>query len=489
MSELVFKSISEMAKGLDSGQFTSAELTRAYMDRTAALDSKLNSFVHKNAEAALESAAASDARRAKGVSRGVLDGIPVGVKDALAVEGQPMACGSKMLANYVSPYTATCVKNIEDAGAVLWGRQNMDEFAMGSSCETSFFGPTRNPWDTQRVPGGSSGGSAAAVSAGFCAASLGSDTGGSIRQPAAFCGIVGMKPTYGLVSRYGLGAFASSLDQVGPLARSVEDAAIILEAIVSHDKKDSTSVRIEKPQYSKLLGDGSLKGKKIGVPKEYFTDALNSEVRAGVENSIKLCESLGAEIVEVSLPHTELAVPVYYVIATAEASSNFARFDGVRYGHRSAKATDATDLYFKSRAEGFGSEVKRRLILGTYVLSSGFYDAYYLRAQKTRTLIRDDFSKVFAQGVDVIMTPTSPMTAFKIGEKISDPVAMYMIDALTINANIAGLPALSLPCGFSADGLPIGLQMIGKPFGEAGLLSCAHAFEKVSPFKNAHPSL
>jgi len=486
--DIFFKSIRELAALLGSKEISAQELAKAYIARTSKLDPKLGAFLFADEALALEGAKRSDARRARNESLGVLDGIPLGLKDVLALENQPLTCASKILENYKSPYTATSVKNLEDAGAVFWGRLNLDEFAMGSSCENSAYKPARNPWDLERIPGGSSGGSAAAVAAGLCAAALGSDTGGSIRQPASHCGIVGLKPTYGLVSRYGLAAFASSLDQVGPFGRCVEDAAILLGAISSYDRKDSTSLKVQKTDYLAALSEGGLKGKKVGVPKEYFPTGIDKEVRAAVEKSIETCAKLGAEIVEISLPHTELAIPVYYIIATAEASSNLARYDGIRYTHRSAEASDITDLYYKSRAEGFGPEVKRRIILGSYVLSSGYYDAYYLRAQKVRTLIRRDFENAFAAGVDVIATPTSPTCAFKLGEKVSDPLSMYLSDIFTINVNLAGLPALSLPCGLSGGGLPIGLHLIGKPLDEKNLLSAAYAFEKSGNLACAKPA-
>ena len=483
---IFYKSVAELEKMLDAGEISSEELTKEYISRTRSVDGKVQAQLSNYEDSALAAARASDARRARGEKKGALDGMPVGLKDVLAVRGQKLTCASKMLENYVSPYTGTAMSKLEQAGAVFWGRLNLDEFAMGSSCENSAFKKTRNPWDLTRAPGGSSGGSAAAVAAGECACALGSDTGGSIRQPASFCGVVGVKPTYGLVSRFGLAAFASSLDQIGPFARTVEDAAILLGAIAGWDAKDSTSVKVDVPDYRASLSEDSLKGKVVGVPKEYFIDGIDQQVRAAVESGIDLCAKLGAEIRQISLPHTDLALPVYYIIATAEASSNLARYDGVRYTHRSARATDSTDLYFKSRAEGFGEEVKRRIILGSYVLSSGYYDAYYLRAQKVRTLIRADFGKAF-EDVDVIVTPTSPTTAFKIGERSSDPLSMYLSDIFTINVNLAGLPGLSVPCGFSSEGLPIGLQMIGRPFDEANLLSYAHAFERAAGICDRHP--
>ncbi|PWM28832.1 MAG: Asp-tRNA(Asn)/Glu-tRNA(Gln) amidotransferase GatCAB subunit A [Verrucomicrobia bacterium] len=486
--EIFYKSVAELESMLDAKRISAVELLREFMRRTEAVDDKVGAQLSNYAGQATAAAEASDARRAAGGKLGALDGIPVGLKDVLAVRGQKLTCASRILESYVSPYTGTAMRKLEEAGAVFWGRLNLDEFAMGSSCENSAFKKTRNPWDLSRIPGGSSGGSAAAVAAGECACSLGSDTGGSIRQPAALCGVVGMKPTYGLVSRFGLAAFASSLDQIGPFARTVEDAAILLGAIAGRDERDSTSVQVDIPDYRAAAANASLEGRIIGVPKEYFIDGIEPEVRASVESAIRVCASLGAKVKEISLPHTDLALPVYYIIATAEASSNLARYDGVRYTRRSPDSTDALDMYFKSRAEGFGEEVKRRVILGSYVLSSGYYDAYYLRAQKVRTLIRRDFEDAFS-GVDVIATPTSPSAAFKIGERASDPLSMYLSDIFTINVNLAGLPALSLPCGFTKAGLPVGLQMIGRHFDEAGLFSCARAYEREAGFAGVHPEL
>ncbi len=486
--EIFYKSVSELDAMLDAKQISASELATAYIERTKAVDDKVGAFLSYDESATMVSAKASDERRSKGEKLSALDGIPVGLKDVIAVRGQKLTCASKMLENYVSPYTGTAARKLQEAGAVFWGRLNMDEFAMGSSCENSAFVKTRNPWDLERIPGGSSGGSAAAVAAGECVVSLGSDTGGSIRQPASLCGIVGVKPTYGLVSRFGLAAFASSLDQIGPFARNITDASILLKTIAGYDNLDSTSININIPDYSAGLRKDSLKGKTLGVPKEYFGEGVDAEVRKSVEDAIALCKSLGAEVKEISLPHTDLAIPVYYIIATAEASSNLARYDGVRYTHRSKDADDVLSLYFKSRAEGFGEEVKRRIILGSYVLSSGYYDAYYLRAQKVRTLIRKDFEDAF-QSVDAIITPTSPTTAFKIGEKTDDPLAMYLSDICTINVNLAGLPGISLPCGFTQAGLPIGVQLIGKAFGEAELLSMAYAYEQEAGLFNKHPNL
>ena len=486
--ELFYRGISELEKMLDSREISAEELAKVFIDRKNAVDGRVGAFISSNEDELLENARKSDARRAKGKKLSALDGIPVGLKDLLAVRGQRLTCASKMLENYVSPYTGTAMKKLEADGALFWGRLNMDEFAMGSSSETSALQKTRNPWDLTRIPGGSSGGSAAAVASGECACALGSDTGGSIRQPAALCGVVGMKPTYGLVSRFGLAAFASSLDQIGPFARSVKDAAILLKSIAGRDNLDSTSVDAKIDDYPSKLSADSLRGKKLGVPKEYFGEGIDPEVRAIVEKAIAKCAELGAEISEISLPHTDLAIPVYYIIATAEASSNLARYDGIRYTHRSKAAKDVMEVYFKSRAEGFGEEVKRRIILGSYVLSSGYYDAYYLRAQKVRTLIRRDFELAFEK-VDAILTPTSPTAAFKFGEKTADPLSMYLSDIFTINVNLAGLPAISVPCGFSEGGMPVGLQMIGRAFDETNLLSFAHAYETACGWNARKPNL
>ncbi len=486
-SELFFKPITELGSLLAAKKISSAELMQAVLTRTKAVDPKVQAFNSFDETDALSQARASDARRADGQARGLLDGIPLGIKDVISVAGQPLTASSKMLANFVSPYDATVTRKLNDAGAICWGRLNLDEFAMGSSTENSAFKTTCNPWDLTRVPGGSSGGSAAALAAGEAIASLGSDTGGSIRQPAALCGVVGLKPTYGLVSRYGLIAFASSLDQIGPFTRTVEDAAVLLGAIAGHDANDSTSFQSEIPDYRTELA--KRKGPwKLGIAKEYFAEGLDPEVNAAVQAAIAYYKKLGCEIREVSLPHTKYAVGVYYIIATAECSSNLARYDGIRYGRRSKDATDVVDIYFKSRAEGFGPEVKRRIILGTYVLSSGYYDAYYLRAQKVRTLIRRDFLNAYKE-VDAILTPTSPTPAFKKGEKAADPLAMYLSDIYTIGVNLAGLPGISVPCGFSKSGLPIGLQIIGQPFKEADLLAIAHAYEQGHDWHTKHPTL
>lgn len=487
MSDLFYSDIASLNQGLESKAFSAVELMQSVIDRTDAVEPKINAFVDRDVEDALKQARASDERRARGESLGPFDGIPVGIKDILAVKDQSLRCASKMLEGYHSPYDATCITKLKEAGAIIWGRLNMDEFAMGSSTENSAYGLTANPWNLDCIPGGSSGGSAAAVSAGEAIVSLGTDTGGSIRQPAAFCGVVGMKPTYGLVSRYGLVAFASSLDQVGPLSRNVKDSALLLETITGHDPLDSTSLNQPKVNYSSAL-DQPTKKMTLGVPKEFFQQGIDQEVKEAVEKAIAWYGSKGDAIEEISLPHSELCVPVYYIIATAEASSNLARFDGVRYSHRSKDAENMLELFSKSRGEGFGEEVKRRIILGTYVLSSGYYDAYYLRAQKVRSLIRQDFEQAFTK-VDAIITPTSPTPAFQRGEKNNDPLAMYLNDIYTISVNLAGLPALSLPVGMTQNDLPIGMQVIGKAFGESDILSIAHDFEKNHEFKNMRPKI
>ncbi len=486
--EIYYKSAAELSRSLANKELSSVELTQAIIDRTNAIEEKIGAFNSRDESDALAQAKASDERRASGAALGPLDGIPVGIKDVLAVKGQPLTCSSKMLEKFVSPYDATCIEKLKDSGAILWGRLNMDEFAMGSSTENSATKECSNPWNLDCVPGGSSGGSAAAVAAGEAVVSLGSDTGGSIRQPAAYCGVVGLKPTYGRVSRFGLAAFASSLDQVGPMGRSVEDVAMLLQSISGYDERDSTSFKAAVVDYVAKLQEQ--KGKKwtLGLPKEYFDLAGDTAAIEPVLKAIDFYKSIGCDIKEVSLPHTEYAVATYYIVATAEASSNLARYDGVRYTHRAEKYDDHIDLYFKSRAEGFGEEVKRRIMLGTYVLSSGYYDAYYLKAQKVRTMIRGDFMKAFEE-VDALLAPTSPEPAFRKGEKTADPLSMYLSDIYTISANLAGIPGMSLPCGFSEDGLPIGLQILGKPFQEDELMSIGHAFETAHDFKNQHPQL
>ena len=481
--------ISELTAKLASRETSAREVTQACLDQIQRVDGNIHAFLSYDAPDAFAQADAADQALAAGSSyaQRPLLGVPIALKDVLAVKNQPLGCASKILAKFTSPYDATVVEKLKAAGAIVFGRLNMDEFAMGSSTENSAFVTTRNPWDTSRIPGGSSGGSAAAVAADECLATLGSDTGGSIRQPAALCGCVGLKPTYGRVSRYGLVAFASSLDQIGPFTKDIRDASTILGVISGRDERDSTSVPEPVPNYTAAL-TGNIKGLKIGLPKEYFIGGLDPEVTGAVNAAVKQLEKLGAEIVEISLPHTDYAVAVYYIIATAEASANLARFDGIRYGLR-VDGADPIDLYCKTRGAGFGPEVKRRIILGTYVLSSGYYDAYYLRAQKVRTLIRQDFLKAFEK-VDLVVTPTTPTPAFKAGEKSDDPMQMYLSDIFTISCNLAGIPGVSLPCGFSTNPkLPIGLQLLGKPFGEETLLRAAHAYEQSTTWHKERPKL
>ena len=484
MSELCKLGIEEAAKGLAKGEFTSVELTQAVIDRVHARDGEIGAYLTFDEEGALAAAKAADEMRsgksAASPSPALL-GVPVAIKDLINVRGQPCTCASKILKGYVSPYDATVIKNLKSAGAVCAGRVNMDEFAMGSSTENSGLGRTVNPYDTSRVPGGSSGGSAAAVGGDLAIAALGTDTGGSIRQPASFCNCVGLKPSYGRVSRFGVTAFASSLDQVGPMTKSVTDAAILLQALAGHDEMDGTTPDIPVPDYAKALEGASLKGVKLGLPKEYFIDGLDPEVKAVTDDAaVKTCADAGAEIVEVSLPHTEYAMAVYYIVAPAEASANLARFDGVRYGHRSDRSDNVFNLYARSRAEGFGPEVKRRIIMGTYVLSSGYYDAYYGRALKVRTLIRRDFEEVFKQ-VDALLTPVAPTPAFKIGE-VQDPLTMYLNDLFTIPGSLAGNCSMSIPAGFTASAhLPVGVQFVADAFCEDKLLRIGKAFEDIMP--------
>ncbi len=486
-SPLHYTTLADLSAQLAARTLSAVELTEAVIARTRAVDPQVRAFNSFDEEDARAQARASDERRARGAASGPLDGIPIGLKDVIAVAGQPLTASSRMLANFVSPYDATVTRRLKAAGATCWGRLNMDEFAMGSSTENSATHTTSNPYNLDCVPGGSSGGSAAALAAGEAIATLGSDTGGSIRQPAALCNVVGLKPTYGLVSRYGLIAFASSLDQIGPFTRTVEDAAMLLQVIAGHDENDSTSFKVEIPDYRAELA--RRKGPwRLGIPKEYFGEGLDPEVSAAVQQAIAHYRTLGCEIKEVSLPHTRYGIAAYYIIATAECSSNLARFDGVRYGHRSPDAKDILEVYFKSRAEGFGQEVKRRIILGTYVLSSGYYDAYYLRAQKVRTLIRQDFLNAYRE-VDAILTPTTPTPAFRKGEKAANPLSMYLSDIYTIGVNLAGLPGISIPCGFSSAGLPIGLQIIGQPFQEANLLAIANAYHTAHDWHLRPPAL
>jgi aspartyl-tRNA(Asn)/glutamyl-tRNA(Gln) amidotransferase subunit A len=469
--------IEDAAELLARREISAVELARAALKRVRITNGDVHSFITVTEDMALAQARAADARRARGEA-GPLLGLPVAIKDVILTKGIRTTAGSKILADFIAPYDATVTRKLLDAGAVCIGKTNCDEFAMGSSTENSGFMVTRNPWDGERVPGGSSGGSAAAVAAHQCLGALGTDTGGSIRQPAACCGIVGMKPTYGRVSRYGVIAYASSLDQVGPMAKTVADCAHLLTVIAGHDPHDSTSVNRDVPDYRKGL-DGTIKGLRVGIPKEYFVEGMQAEVEQAVRAAVHTLETLGAQVSEVSLPHTEYAIPTYYLIATAEASSNLARYDGIKYGLRLAERESLLTMYQRTRAGGFGTEVKRRIMLGTYALSAGYYDAYYLKAQKVRTLIRRDFAEVFATQ-DVIVTPTAPTTAFRIGEKTSDPLQMYLSDIFTISINLAGLPGLSLPCGFDRSGMPIGLQIVGRPFEEEKVLQAAYAYEQAT---------
>jgi aspartyl-tRNA(Asn)/glutamyl-tRNA(Gln) amidotransferase subunit A len=473
MSELHHKTVAELSAALRAGQVSSVELTRAYLQRIEQHQGELNAFISVTREGALAQAAEADQRRAAGKA-GPITGVPIAHKDIFCTQGERTTCGSRMLANFVSPYDATVVERLRAAGVVMLGKTNMDEFAMGSSNETSYFGPVRNPWDTARVPGGSSGGSAAAVAARLAPAATATDTGGSIRQPAALCGVTGLKPTYGRVSRYGMIAFASSLDQAGLITRSAEDAALLLGAMAGFDERDSTSVELPVPDYASALSQ-PLKGLKIGVLREYFDKGLDREVEQHVRAALDVLRAQGAVIRDVSLPSLPLSVPTYYVVAPAECSSNLARFDGVRYGHRCENPRDLLDLYRRSRGEGFGAEVKRRIMTGTYVLSAGYYDAFYLKAQRVRQLISDDFARAFHE-VDVVIGPTTPTPAFELGAKTNDPVTMYLNDIYTIGANLAGLPGISVPCGL-VQNLPVGLQIVGPHFGEERVLNVAHRYQ------------
>lgn len=469
-----------------SGEVSAREVSERFLSRIGEVDGKLHAFLSVDAGWTLAAADAVDKKRASGATLGSLAGVPVALKDVLCTRGTATTCGSKMLGDFRPPYSATAVEKLLAADAVPIGKTNMDEFAMGSSTENSAFGPTLNPWDTTRAPGGSSGGSAVAVAARMAPVSLGSDTGGSIRQPAAFCGVAGMKPTYGRVSRYGLVAFASSLDQIGPFAADVHDIARVLAVISGRDERDSTSLPDEVDDYEAGLGD--IKGLKVGIPEEYFVEGLDAEVESRVKEALGKLEELGAELVPVRLPHTQYAVATYYIVCTAEASSNLARYDGVHYGHRAGGATDIIELYSKTREEGFGAEVKRRIMLGTFVLSSGFYDAYYLKGLKVRRLIQGDFNAAF-ETVDIIACPTAPTAAFKIGEKTGDPLAMYLCDVFTIGASLAGLPAISVPCGFTSLGLPVGMQLVGGALAEKTILSAAAAYQATTDFHLKRPSL
>ena len=476
----------EARENLRKREFSAQELAEAVFRRISETEEKLHSYITLSRDTALKEAKQADELLKTDTNPHSLLGIPIAVKDNFLTRDIRTTCASKFLENFIPPYDCTTVKKIRASGAIITGKTNLDEFAMGSSVENSAFFATRNPWDTNRVPGGSSGGSAAALAADQCIVALGTDTGGSIRQPAAFCGVVGLKPTYGRVSRYGIIAFASSMDQVGPMTKDVRDCALMLAAIAGHDPADSTSANRPVPQYSASL-TGDVKGLRIGVPKEYFVSGIQPAVEQAVRTAVRQLERNGAAIREISLPHTNYAVAVYYIVATAEASSNLARYDGMRYGHR-ARAKDLTETYMLSRAEGFGPEVKRRIILGTYALSAGYYDAYYLKAQRVRTLIKRDFDEAF-KSCDVIIAPTAPTTAFKIGEKTQDPLQMYLSDIYTISINLAGLPALSLPCGFDSEGLPIGLQIIGKHFDESIVLAVAYAYEQSTDWHKRKPSL
>ena len=484
-SSLTNSSLIQLSQMLANKAISSVELTQSFLNRIDALNPGINAYIALDKDKTLAQAKAADARIAAGNAE-PLTGIPIAQKDIFCAKDWQTTCGSKMLANFIAPYDAHVITQFNAAGAVNLGKTNMDEFAMGSSNETSYFGGVKNPWDFDRVPGGSSGGSAAAVAARLCAAATGTDTGGSIRQPASLCGFTGLKPTYGVVSRYGMIAFASSLDQAGPMAKSAEDCALMMNVMAGFDERDSTSLNRAKEDYTRELAK-PLHGLKIGLPKEYFAEGLDDNVATVIEAAIAEYKKLGAEIVEISLPNTGLSIPVYYVLAPAEASSNLSRYDGVRYGHRAAEYTDLMDMYNKSRAEGFGAEVKRRILIGTYVLSAGYYDAYYLKAQQIRRLIAQDFVEAFKQ-CDVIMGPAAPSTAFKAGEKVDDPVAMYLQDIYTISTNLAGLPGMSVPAGFS-NGLPVGLQIIGKYFDEARMLNVAHQYQQVTDWHTQMPEL
>ncbi len=478
-------SVLDAARAIREKEISSRDLTRALLARIERLNPVINGYVTVLAERALREAGDRDEELARGFVRGPLHGVPLGLKDIFCTKGVRTTCGSRILSDFDPPYDAAVTEKIAAAGAVLIGKQNMDEFAMGSSTETSCFGPAHNPWATDRIPGGSSGGTAACVAAGLCCAGVGTDTGGSIRQPASLCGVVGMKPTYGRVSRYGMIAFASSLDQAGPIARTVPDAAALLGVIAGHDPRDSTSVDLPVPDYRAATQRG-VDGMRVGLPREYLADGLSDAVRAGVERAVAALTARGARMVEISLPHTGYAVATYYIIAPAEASSNLARYDGVRYGYRASGTKGLIEMMSRTRAEGFGAEVKRRIMIGTYALSAGYYDAYYAKAQKVRTLLRRDFAEAF-QGVDVILTPTSPTPAFRIGEKADDPLTMYLSDIYTIPCNLAGIPGISVPCGMSPEGLPIGAQVVARHFDEEALFAAAAALEREIPLPRVAP--
>ena len=484
--ELNQLTIHELQEKIKAGETTSTEIVQAVFRRIDAVEKDVHAYILLTREKALEGAAHADEEIKKGNIK-TLTGIPIALKDLLCTKGVTTTCGSHILHNYVPPYDATVVEKLRDAGAVFTGKTNMDEFAMGSSTETSYFGITKNPWDLERIPGGSSGGSAAAVVADECIAAIGSDTGGSIRQPAALCGVVGMKPTYGRVSRYGLVAFASSLDQIGPFTKDVEDCAIMMNIMAGYDPRESTSVPADVPDYRQFLSRG-IGGWKVGIPKEYFIEGIDAEVKDAIQQTIKVIEGMGAKCIEVSLPHTEYCLAVYYIIAPAEASSNLARYDGVKYGFRSLDGRDLMEMYKKSRSAGFGAEVKRRIMLGTYVLSSGYYDAYYKKASQVRALIKQDFDEAFKQ-CDVLLTPTTPTPAFKIGEKTDDPLQMYLSDIFTISTNLAGIPGMVVPCGFTRAGLPVGVQFLAGHFEEGKLIQIAAAYEKNANLGKRRPKL
>ena len=478
--------IHELAEKLERGEVSSADATRSVLERIKAVDAKVHSYLWLNEEYALKQAQEADRLRKAGEKINPLLGIPLGLKDIFITKGIPTTCGSKILGNFVPPYDGTAVSKLKAQGAVIVGKLNMDEFAMGSTTEGSAFGPTRNPWALDYIPGGSSGGSAAATAADECIASLGTDTGGSIRQPAACCGVVGMKPTYGRVSRFGIIAYASSLDQVGPITKDVKDCALMLEAVAGFDPRDSTSVRKDVPKYTAAL-TGDVKGVRIGLPREYFIKGLDPEIAAAVKKAVKLLEGLGAEVIAVSLPHTEYCIACYYIIAMAEASSNLARYDGVRYALR-VPEPGLLDMYKATRNQGFGAEVRRRIILGTYTLSAGYYDAYYLKAQKVRTLIRKDFEQAFEK-CDCLVMPVMPTPPYKLGAKIANPLEMYLSDIFTVSCNLAGLPGMSVPCGFSKDGLPIGMQILARPFEEEKIFSVGYAYEQNTEWHKRKPEI
>ncbi len=484
--ELYSLTIHELQDLLKKGEVSSRQITESVFSRIDAVEERVHSYIRLMKEKALAQADQADKDIQQGRSR-ELTGIPVALKDIVCTKGIPTTCGSHILHNFVPPYNATVVEKLADAGAVFVGKANMDEFAMGSSTETSYFGPTRNPWDLERIPGGSSGGSASAVAADECIASIGSDTGGSIRQPAALCGVVGMKPTYGRVSRFGLIAFASSLDQLGPFTKDVEDCAIMMNVMAGYDPKESTSVKAEVPDYRQFLGR-DITGWRIGIPQEYFVDGIDPEVSAAIEKTIAVVKACGGQIVDISLPHTQYCLAVYYIIAPAEASSNLARYDGVKYGFRAQGVRDLAEMYNKTRQEGFGAEVKRRIMIGTYALSAGYYDAYYGKASQVRALIRRDFDEAFKR-CDIILTPTTPTPAFKLGEKTDDPLQMYLSDIFTISTNLAGIPGISVPCGFTKAGLPMGVQFLANHLEEGKLLQIAHAYEKAAALDKRRPVL